>query len=61
MKEARKLLIRMGTKKLGQLNRRAQTALHKVTALARLEELFERLDTADSWPELLAESRTNQP
>jgi predicted transposase YdaD len=55
VKEARKLLVRLGTKKLGRPSARAEAALVKIADLGRLESLIERLETVASWNALLAE------
>jgi hypothetical protein len=51
--EARKLLLRLGSKKLGRPSARTQAALAKITDLGRLEALVERLETVESWHALL--------
>lgn len=56
VKEARKLLLRMGSKHLGRPSARTQTALAKIADLGRLEALIERLGTVQSWHALLAEA-----
>jgi len=54
--EARKLLLRLGTKKLGKPSTRTQAALAKIADLGRLEALVERLEIVESWQALLAEA-----
>ncbi len=54
--EARKLLVRLGSKQLGRLSSRTQAALNKIADLGRLEALIERLGTVESWHALLAEA-----
>lgn len=56
VKEACKLLLRLGSKKLGQPGARTQAALAKIADLARLETLIERLETVASWHALLKEA-----
>lgn len=52
--EARKLLLRLGSKQLGRPSARTQAALDKINDLNRLETLIERIGTAESWHRLLA-------
>jgi hypothetical protein len=59
--EARKLLLSMGSKKLGRPSARAEAALGKVTDLGRLESLIERLGTVESWHALLTEAKVGRP
>ncbi len=54
VQEARKLLVRLGTKRLGAPSARTQAALTKITDLGRLETLIDRLGTVESWHALLA-------
>jgi hypothetical protein len=54
--EARKLLLRLGSKQLGRPSARAQAALAKIADLDRLEALIERLGTVESWQALLADA-----
>ncbi len=56
VKEARKLLLRLGSHKLGQPSAQMQTTLGKMPDLDRLEALIERLEMAESWEALLAET-----
>jgi len=55
IEEARKLLLRLGSKQLGRPTARTRTALAQITDLERLEALIERLGSAPSWHALLAE------
>ena len=55
--EARKLLVRLGSKQLGRPNARTQGLLQKISDLDRLETLIERIGTVESWQALLAEAR----
>ena len=57
--EARKLLVRWGTDKFGRPSGRTHAALTKITDLDRLEALLERLETVDTWRDLLAEPPAN--
>jgi predicted transposase YdaD len=56
VEEAPKLLLRLGSKLLGQPSTRTQTALAKITDLERLETLCERVHTVESWHALLADA-----
>jgi predicted transposase YdaD len=56
VQEARKLLIRLGSKQLGRPSARTRAALDKIADLERLEALIDRLDSAESWHALLAEA-----
>ena len=52
----RKTLLRMGTKKFGEITSQHQTALNAVTDIARLERLTEKILDASSWDELLRDA-----
>ena len=54
--EARKLLVKLGSKQLGRPSARIQTALSKIANLDRLESLIERLGAVKTWNALLAEA-----
>jgi predicted transposase YdaD len=56
VQEARKLLLRLGSKQLGRPSARTQAALAKIDDLDRLEALIERLETVESWQGLLAKA-----
>jgi predicted transposase YdaD len=56
VQEARKLLMRLGEKKIGRPSARTQALLERIADLDRLEALIERLETVDSWRALLAEA-----
>ncbi len=58
--EARKLLLRMGNKKLGRPSARVEAALRKITDLDRLESLIERLGTVEIWHALLMEAKADR-
>jgi predicted transposase YdaD len=60
VKEARKLLLRLGTKQLGRPSARTQGALEKIADLSRLEALIDRLRTVKSWHALLAEASADR-
>jgi hypothetical protein len=57
VQEARKLLLQLGSKRLGVPSARTQAALTKISDLARLESLIDRLDTVESWHAILAEAK----
>jgi len=57
--EARKLLLRLADKRLGQPSARMQAALARIDDLSRLEAMIERLEKVQSWNALLAEVRPN--
>jgi hypothetical protein len=56
VEEARKLLLRLGTKQLGQPSARTQAAVARIADLSRLEALIERLGAVNSWRALLTPS-----
>jgi hypothetical protein len=53
VKEALRLLFRLGRKRLGEPTDPQRTALESITDLDRLEELHDRLAEVESWQELL--------
>ena len=52
--EARKILLRQGSKRFGPPDARARAAVEAITDIDRLEKLTERLLDVSSWDELLA-------
>lgn len=52
--EARRLLIALGSEKLGAPSQPITTALDRIDDLQHLERLHHRLLTATTWSELLA-------
>jgi predicted transposase YdaD len=52
--EARKILLRQGTKRFGSPDARTQSAIEAISDVERLEQLTERLLDVSSWDELLA-------
>jgi hypothetical protein len=54
--EARKLLLRLGSKQLGRPGARTQAALAKIADLGRLEAMIERLGMVENWHALLAKN-----
>ena len=53
--EARRLLLRLGTLRFGTPTEQAQTQIMTVPSLDKLEELSDRILSAESWDELLQE------
>ncbi|MCI0642609.1 MAG: DUF4351 domain-containing protein [Gemmataceae bacterium] len=53
VKEARRIILRMGKKKFGKPKAAVQAAIEGTEDLERLERLTDRLLTADNWQELL--------
>lgn len=56
VEEARRMLLLMGGKRLGEPDAQAQAALDAITSHERLEQLATRLFEAESWQELLREA-----
>jgi predicted transposase YdaD len=56
VKEARKLLLRLGSKQMGRPSARTLAMLAKFADLGLLEALIERLGRLKSWDALLAEA-----
>ncbi len=54
IKEARKLLLRLGRKRLGEPDATVLSIVQSSTSLERLEHLLERLFEVETWVELLA-------
>jgi len=54
--EARRILIRQGRIRFGRLDKSTRAAIEAINDLDRLERLSDRLLTATSWADLLAES-----
>jgi hypothetical protein len=54
LKQARKLLIRLGRLRFGRLDKPTRARIESMDDLERLEHLSERLLTATSWDDLLA-------
>jgi predicted transposase YdaD len=53
VREARRLVVRLGSKKLGAPSARTQATLDKINDLSRLETMLERLETVQTWHALL--------
>jgi hypothetical protein len=51
--EARKILLRQGTKRFGSPDARTRSAIEAIADVDRLEQLTERLLDVSSWDELL--------
>jgi hypothetical protein len=60
VKEARKLLLRLGSKRLGRPSARTQASLAKIADLGQLEALVERVGVVESWHALLAENQADR-
>jgi Domain of unknown function (DUF4351) len=54
LKEARKMILRLGKNRFGRSSRKAKEALEAIVDLEVLESLGVRLLDAKSWEELLA-------
>ena len=52
--EARRLLLRLGTKQLGPPDAATVSAINSIRTLSRLEDLHDRATDVSSWRELLA-------
>jgi hypothetical protein len=57
IKEARKFLMRQGRIRFGRLPKATRTAIEAIDDLDRLERLGERILTATTWDDLLAEGK----
>jgi hypothetical protein len=60
VKEARKLLVRRGSKKLGRPGAATRAALDKIADLDRLEALVEQLGMVKNWQALLAKAQAER-
>jgi hypothetical protein len=58
VKGARKLLIHLGRIRFGRLDKTTRAAIEAIDDLERLETLSERILTATSWADLLAEAKS---
>jgi hypothetical protein len=56
VREARAMLLRMGTKRFGPPTARIRRRIETITSVERLEQLAERLLDVTSWQELLSKS-----
>jgi hypothetical protein len=54
VKEARRILLRQGRKKLGEPDATTLAAIDGITSRHRLEELMDRVPNTNTWHELLA-------
>jgi predicted transposase YdaD len=54
--EARKIILRLGRKRLGAVDETVEAKLNEIVDLERLEALTERIDQVSSWDELLAQN-----
>jgi predicted transposase YdaD len=57
LKEAKRLLVRLGRIRFGRLAKENRAVIEAIDDLERLEHLSERLFTAKSWDDLLAEAK----
>ena len=55
--EAREVIFRLGRIRFGRLDKATHTAIEGIDDLNRLEQLSERLLSATSWADLIAESK----
>lgn len=53
LEEAKRLLINMGTRRLGALTAEQRAAVDQLTDLAKLEQLIEAIFTTNDWASLL--------
>jgi predicted transposase YdaD len=60
IKEAKKLLLRLGRKCFGPPDKSTRATIETLTDVSQLEQLAERVLTAESWHELLAPPRTRK-
>ena len=56
VREARKMILRLGTNKFGLPDQATQVIIGGITELGHLEDLLQRLMEVNSWSELLASS-----
>ena len=54
--EARRIILRLGRKRLGAVDETVEAKLNEIVDLERLEALTERVDQVSSWDELLAQN-----
>jgi len=52
----RRIILRLGRKRLGTADENVEARLNAIVDLERLEELTERIDQVSSWDELLAQN-----
>ena len=53
LKEARKIILRQGTKRFGTPDTQTQAAIEAIMSLERLEQIADRILEVESWNELL--------
>ncbi len=51
--QARRLVLRLGTKRFGNADANVETTVNNLTDLEKLEQLIERVLDVHSWQELL--------
>jgi predicted transposase YdaD len=56
LEEARKLLRRLGERRLGPMSPEIRAGIEAITDVNRLDELIDRLEAVSSWAELMAEA-----
>ena len=54
--EARRIILRLGRKRLGAVDETVEAKLNEIVDAERLEALTERVDQVSSWDELLAQN-----
>jgi hypothetical protein len=54
--EARRIILRLGRKRLGAVDETVEAKLNEIVDLEQLEALTERIDQVSSWDELLAQN-----
>ena len=55
-REARRIILRLGRKRLGAVDETVEAKLNEIVNLERLEALTERVDQVSSWDELFAQN-----
>jgi predicted transposase YdaD len=60
LEEARKLLLRLGSKRFGRAHESALAAIQTITDLRQLEDLSDKLFNVSSWDELLRSARLSR-
>ena len=60
IEEAKRILIRRGTKALGALDAATKAAIDALVDRDRLETLIDRVDDAETWQDLLGKPRSQR-
>jgi predicted transposase YdaD len=55
-REARRIILRLGRKRLGAVDETVEAKVNEIVDLEQLEALTERIDQVSSWDELLAQN-----